>query len=400
MKIFKNIISYFICLFLVLSGSFVSAEQFYKSYPVVDYKTDIELMRTIIPDEFEAQNKVTWSRNIETPLFVNITAENPQKTVLFYYVSPKTYLVLPNVDSKLLSSDIDVITNINIKNFESSEELAQRLILSMSPNAKDIKPVSEKVFPDELRNYLLEEFLNKTQNYYKNNMKMNSNIISLSYSKHFLVPFYSTYSFNENGKEYLQSFITTTAGFDYDITLAKFKGQRTKKTGKIIENYGIFSYKAPKDEFEKYKNDFLIFTANTMFNRKTLDTLEEVKIQSRIELNPNLTVKSKIRNTPSTLFSKYYSEGHPDYAEYASMQIPQLGDTRWIIALDNKFEKFDYRTLFDIWRQKVYTTSTTALYNRRTKQFSFDSSTEQKFPWVKLKKAVDIEQNRRYDSGF
>ena len=195
----------------------------------------------------------------------------------------------------------------------------------------------------------------------------------------------------------MQTFVTAVAGFDYGISVTK--PVKEKRNGKIIENYGIFSYKAPKYEYENYKNEFLTFTANTMFNRKTPDTLERVKIQRLIELAPTFSPKKK-KEIPSNLFVKYYSGGKADYAEYYAAQIPQLNDVRWIIMTDNKFEKFDYRTLFDIWRQKIYTTSTTAFYNRKTKQFSFENSENKKFPWVQLKKAVDIEHNLRYDSGF
>ena len=397
MKILKNIVTF--VFILLLTANFADSEQLYKSYPVVDYKTDIELMRTLIPDDFTAQSKVVWSRNIETPLSVKITAENPEKHIVFDYVSPKTYTVIPKIsDSKILSSDMDKLTNIHIKNEQTAVDVMKNLISETSPQAESIELISEKTFSKDVLDYMLNLFYQKTQSYYKNNMKMNENISNISITKQFFTPNYCTFSYKENGKEYMQTFVTANAGFEYDIAVTKPVKER--KSGKIIENYGIFSYKAPKYEYENYKNEFLIFAANTMFNRKTPDTLERVKIQRFIELSPTFSQKRK-KEIPSNLFIKYYSGGKADYAEYSAAQIPQLDDVRWIIMTDNKFEKFDYRTLFDVWRQKIYTTSASAFYNRRTKEFLLDEpQNELSFPWVQLKKAVDIQHKLKYDSGF
>ena len=175
MKILKNIVTFvFISL---LTANFASSEQLYKPYPVVDYKTDIELMRTLIPEDFTAQSKVVWSRNLETPLSVEITAKNPEKHIVFDYVSPKTYTVIPKIaDSKILSSDMDILTNIHIKNDQNAVDVMKTIIKETSPSAENIKLISEKTFSKDVLDYMLNLFYQKTQSYYKNNLKMNENI--------------------------------------------------------------------------------------------------------------------------------------------------------------------------------------------------------------------------------
>jgi len=398
MKNFKNLIILFFV--LVLFNTSVFAEQLYKSCPIIDNKTDIELLRVIIPEEFQVKSNILWSRNIATPVSVKVKAENPEKTALFYYLSPKTFVVMSNVeDEKILSSNIDTITNIKIENDEKTEFFIKRILYSLSPDAKNIKLVSQKTISEDLRKYLLEEFYKKSLKH-KNNMKINKRIFNSEQNNHFVNPVYSTYSFSENGKEYIQTFITMSAGLDYKYTLANSDEERS---GKIIENYGVFSYKAEKSTFEKYQNDFLIFVANTMFNRKAIDALDFIKIQMSIELNPmyrDLKTGKKTKNIPSNLFVKYYIGGKSDYAEYIPLHVPYPGDVRWIITLDNNFEKFDYKTITDVWKQKIYTTYPNAFYNKETKQFSFEKSDKVKRPWKKLKKSVDTEQNRRYDVEF
>ena len=120
MKNFKNII--FLILFLLFINISAYAEQLYKSNPIIDSKTDIEMLRVVIPEEFQVQSKVLWSRNIETPVSVKVKAENPEKTALFYYLSPKTFIVMSNVEDEAKpSSNIDPITNIKIENYEKTE---------------------------------------------------------------------------------------------------------------------------------------------------------------------------------------------------------------------------------------------------------------------------------------
>lgn len=399
MKNFKKLV--FLFLTFILFSASVFAEQLYKACPIIDNKTDIELLRVIVPEEFQVQSNVLWTKNIETPLSVKVKAENPTKTALFYYLSPKTFIVISDVeDEAILTSDIDSITNIKIENDEKTEYFLKRIIYSISPEAKDIKLVSQKNFSEDLKKYLLEEFYKKSSKH-KNKMKINKRIINSDQINYFVNPVYDTYSFNENGKEYIQCFITMSAGFDYKYILINSEEERS---GKIIENYGVFSYKAEKAVFDKYQNDFLIFTANTMFNRKTSDALDFIKTQMYIELNPfyrDSATGKKTKNIPLNLFAKYYIGGRADYAEYIPMQIPYPGDVRWIITLDKKFEKFDYKTITDIWKQKIYTTYPNAYYNKKSKQFSFEKADSKiKKPWKKLKKSTETETNRRYDAEF
>jgi len=399
MRNFKNII--FLLLFLLFINLSVDAEQLYKSSPIIDKKTDIEMLRVIVPEDFQVQSKILWTRNIETPVSVRVKAENPSKTALFYYLSPKTFIVMSNVDDESkLSSNIDAITNIKIENDEKTEYFMKRIIYSLSHDAKNIKLVSQKTFSEDLKKYLLEEFYRKSLKH-QNNMKINKRIINSEQANRFIVPVYSTYSFTENGKEYIQSFITMSAGFDYKYILAN---SEEEKHGKIVENYGVYSYKAEKSVYEKYEKDFSLFVANTMFNRKSLDALDLIKVQMYIELNPlyrDATTGSAKKNIPSSLFVKYYIGGKADYAEYIPLQIPYPGDVRWIVTLDNQFKKFDYKTITDVWKQKIYTTSPEVFYNKKTKQFSFENGDEKsKRPWKKLKESNEMGTNRRYDAEF
>lgn len=57
----------------------------YKFVPIKDGKTNIEIARTLVPDNFEVKSTVTWERNFKEPALITISANSKDDEILFFF---------------------------------------------------------------------------------------------------------------------------------------------------------------------------------------------------------------------------------------------------------------------------------------------------------------------------
>lgn len=351
MKKFLNILILF-----MLTAMPAFCETFtYSSIPIKDEKTGFEIARVIVPENFEVSSTVEWSRDFENPAKLSMQAKSKDSDVTFSYLSSKSYV--DNLKTQeLKNGEFDYDFRTVNKKMTSPDEYFREYILSKNPDATDIKNLYSVDMPSGMDEYLIGlmyqriDELNLTA-------KSDTRYSKIKISNPIIVPQIVTFSYNSNGKEYKETFLTMFTSAQYQFT-GKNKNDKSKmKDKKFWIRKGLYSLKAESKDYDKFFDDFIIFTANSMPNNKAVYALEHVKQEMVTELNPyfvDYNKKSTLKNRPSDLFRRYFEIGLPDYSYVDSMIKPTLSQVRWLVNVIVPQSEFSYRKINQVWRQKFY----------------------------------------------
>ena len=354
-KYFLNII---LTLTLVLAAIPVFADTIkYKFVPVNDPKTKIEFARAAVPTDFSVTSDVTWERNVENPAQIVVTAKNEDDDVMFFFSSEKSYVdVNSDKQAKLNSGKEDIILRVFKKKFQTPENYVFEIVNTTNPNAQNIKLVSEKTCSDELSDYLIREMYGKISKI-ESKAKTDKRSTKIRITNPYIKPYIATYSFDMNGKKYKQTFVTMFTSLDFEYAIKNSDGESDTAIKKLWKNAGFYTFRSVESKYDKYFDDFLVFISDSMFNQKTLEALDGVKMQMIAELSPSYRdprTGSRLRNMPSDLFRRYFEVGLPDYSYIDSMIKPTLSQVRWLVNVIVPQSEFSYRKINQVWRQKFY----------------------------------------------
>ena len=276
----KKILSVLFLLMIIMAKP-VNAEQFdeYKFVPIQDSKTNIEFARTIIPKDFNLKTEIIWERNYEEPAQLAIFADSKDNTVSFFYSSAKTYVDLLSENETIYSSKKqDAAHKVFIKKYISPNEYILEKIKTDNPQVVDIKLEDEKEFPEELINYLISNFYQKT-NELTINVKNDKKASKVTITNLKVQPYIALYSYKIGEKSYKQLFLTMFTSRDYNYTHKTSYDEYKTTIKRIWRNNGFYSYRAEDKFYNKYLNSFVIFIADSMINQKTKEALERTKKQ-------------------------------------------------------------------------------------------------------------------------
>lgn len=386
----KKILSVLFLLMIIMAKP-VNAEQFdeYKFVPIQDSKTNIEFARTIIPKDFNLKTEIIWERNYEEPAQLAIFADSKDNTVSFFYSSAKTYVDLLSENETIYSSKKqDAAHKVFIKKYISPNEYILEKIKTDNPQVVDIKLEDEKEFPEELINYLISNFYQKT-NELTINVKNDKKASKVTITNLKVQPYIALYSYKIGEKSYKQLFLTMFTSRDYNYTHKTSYDEYKTTIKRIWRNNGFYSYRAEDKFYNKYLNSFVIFIADSMINQKTKEALERTKKQMARELIPTASnYVSSRKKMPSDLFRIYYEGGAADYSESISGKIPVLDDVRWLSNYIIPQKCFKYRKMTNLWYQSLYVPEKyTNVYYNTLKETLILSNGKQKLKghWVSLK---------------
>ena len=354
-KYFLNII---LTLTLVLAAIPVFADTIkYKFVPVNDPKTKIEFARAAVPTDFSVTSDVTWERNVENPAQIVVTAKNEDDDVMFFFSSEKSYVdVNSDKQAKLNSGKEDITLRVFKKKFQTPENYVFEIVNTTNPNAQNIKLVSEKTCSDELSDYLIREMYGKISKI-ESKAKADKRSTKIRITNPYIKPYIATYSFDMNGKKYKQTFVTMFTSLDFEYAIKNSDGESDTAIKKLWKNEGFYTFRSVESKYDKYFDDFLVFISDSMFNQKTLEALDGVKMQMIAELSPSYRdprTVSRMRNMPSDLFRRYYFGGKADYSEFITFQKPNIENSRWMSELFSPQVSFEFRKMSNLWRQKIY----------------------------------------------
>lgn len=354
-KYFLNII---LTLTLVLAAIPVFADTIkYKFVPVNDPKTKIEFARAAVPTDFSVTSDVTWERNVENPAQIVVTAKNEDDDVMFFFSSEKSYVdVNSDKQAKLNSGKEDITLRVFKKKFQTPENYVFEIVNTTNPNAQNIKLVFEKTCSDELSDYLIREMYGKISKI-ESKAKADKRSTKIRITNPYIKPYIATYSFDMNGKKYKQTFVTMFTSLDFEYAIKNSDGESDTAIKKLWKNAGFYTFRSVESKYDKYFDDFLVFISDSMFNQKTLEALDGVKMQMIAELSPSYRdprTGSRMRNMPSDLFRRYYFGGKADYSEFIPFQKPNIENSRWMSELFSPQVSFEFRKMSNLWRQKIY----------------------------------------------
>ena len=387
-KFILNCLSLMIVFALNSTASFAT-EKLYKFVPVNDKKTRVEFARTIVPDNFEVSTDVVWSRDFENPALITITAKPKDKDVFFFASTQKTFVDTSNL-KKNYQNKKDPKLNISNKKFVTPEEYILEIVNVTNPNATDVKLLSEKSCSSELKEYLIGELYKKAENT-KDNYKTDRHSASVKLEKPFIEPYIATYTFNVNGKQYKQTFLTMFSSIDLKYVQKSSYDEYSTITKKLWTNSGVYSFRAEEKDYNNYIDDFVIFVSDTMMNQKAKYALNQVKIQMAVEQNPSFVdvhTGIPLKNLPSELFRRYYEGGSSDYSENQPMQQPSINDLRWVSEILAPQTCYGYRKISSVWNQKLYVPEKyqNVYYNTlQQKLLINDNGSKPDGIWIKLK---------------
>ncbi len=379
---------YLLVIFAITAVPAFSETLKYLTIPVFDNKTELEIARVIVPEEFNVESKTEWTRNFENPVTLVIKASSKEKNIIFSYNSPKSYIDNFGVQEQK-NNDFDTDFKTLCKSAITPIEYLKERIQEENPQAREIKFVSEANLPEGLQEYLIglmyqriEELvlIAKTDLKYSNIKILNPEII----------PYIATFSYEINEKTYQETFLTMLSSVEYKFT-EKNKKTKSKKLWKINE---LYSYQTEQDSYDKYFRDFVIFVANSMPNNKAVNALEHVKQEMDIELSPYFVDYNKLssrKNKPSDLFKRYFEIGLPDYSYTSSMIKPTLSQVRWLVNILEPQTEFYYRNIKQVWQQKYYVPQKYEYVYLNKINGTLLISTEpqkQNKEWITLKKSI------------
>lgn len=336
-------------------GSQTSAK-IYKTVPLIDAKTDAEMARTLVPEKYDVNYDIIWTKDFEQPVSYTVTAKPNDEDTFFFYSSPKTYVQDISDSVEIKKSKIDSLVKITKKKYSSPEDFILELIHTTNPDIEDVKLVLNKDFPTDLTDYLNGEMLKKAeaiQSEIKADLKSTKAIVSSSSAK----PYIAVYSFKSNGKMYKQMFLTMFVSLNIEFTKEKGYDEYQTVTKKLWTNTGFYSYRTLDNNFDKNYDDFIVFAANTIPNQKAVSAVNLVKKQMIIELNPSFSdfhTKSRLKHMPSELFRRYYAEGFADYSEDISLKMPTVNNSCWLINFLSPQNCFWYMNFSSVYKQVFY----------------------------------------------
>lgn len=383
----KKILSVLFLLMIIMAKS-VNAEQIveYKFVPIQDSKTNIEFARTIIPKDFNVKTEIAWERNYEEPAQLSVYASSKDNAVNFFYSSAKTYVDLLSENETVYSSKKqDAAHKVFVKKYTSPDEYILEKIKTDNPQVIDIKLNYKKEFSEELINYLISNFYQKT-NELTINVKNDKKASKVTITNPKVQPYIALYSYKIGKKSFKQLFVTMFTSMDYNYTYKTSYDEYKTATKKIWRNNGFYSYKSEDKFYDKYLGSFVVFIADSMINQKTKEALERTKKQMARELIP--VYASGRKKMPSELFRLYYEGGAADYSESISVQIPVLDDVRWLSNYIVPQKCFHYRKMTNLWRQSLYVPEkyTNVYYNTLKETLIFsDEKQKLKGSWISLK---------------
>lgn len=351
MKKFLNIL----ILFMLTAMPAFCETLTYSSIPVKDEKTGFEVARVIVPENFEISSTVEWTRDFENPAKLYMQAKSKESDVTFSYLSSKSYV--DNLKTQeLKNGEFDYDFRTVNKKMVSPDEYFRTYILSKNPDATKITNLSSVDMPSGMDEYLIGlmyqriDELNLTA-------KSDTRYSKIKITNPIIVPQVVTFSYQSNGKDYKETFLTMFTSVEYQFT-GKNKNDKSKiKDKKFWTRKGLYSIKSESKDYDKFFDDFIIFTANSMPNNKAVNALEHVKQEMVTELNPyfvDYNKKSTLKNRPSDLFRRYFEVGLPDYSYIDSMIKPTLSQVRWLVNVIVPQSEFSYRKINQVWRQKFY----------------------------------------------
>lgn len=359
----------------------------YFSVPIKDEKSECEMARVVVPENFEISSDVLWTRDFETPAKITITSKSLNDDVVFGYKSSKSYVDNLNTQ-ELKNGELDYDFRTITKKKPLANDYFKEIIKEDYPQAKNITFVSEKKMPDGMDEYLIGLMYKKIDEL-NITAKADSRYAKISITNPEIVPAVSTFSYNLNGKEYYQTFLTVFSSVEYQFLGKNIKS--TMKNKKFWKMKGLYSYRVEPKNYEKYFNDFVIYVANSMPNNKAVMAMGQVKQEMVIELNPYFVDANKqtsLKNKPSELFKRYFEQGLPDYSYTDTMVKPSLTQVRWLANIIDPQNEFSYRSLKQVWRQSFYVPKKYEFVYLNKKQNKWVVSTEaQRFGrgWTKLK---------------
>lgn len=354
-KNFLNFIITLICLTVAIPA--FAEEITYKFVPVKDAKTKIEFLRAAVPTDFNVTSDVAWERNIENPAQVFVTAKNNDSSVMFFYSTEKSFVDVPSDKlAKLHAGKQDPTLRVFRKKFQTPEDAVFEIVNTTNDNVKDIKLISEKTCSDELSDYLIREMYGKISKI-EAAAKTDKRSTKIQIINPYVKPYIATYSFSIGNKKYKQTFVTMVTSLDFEYAIKNTEGEADSVTKKLWKNTGFYSFRAEENKYDKYFDDFLVFVSDSMFNQKTVEAIDGVKMQMLTELKPtyaDVYTGSSLRNMPSELFRRYYFGGKADYSEFIPFQKPNIHSSRWIVELFSPQVSFEFRKMSNLWRQKIY----------------------------------------------
>lgn len=365
----------------------------YKFVPIKDGKTNIEIARTLVPDNFEVKSTVTWERNFKEPALITISANSKDDEILFFFSSAKSYVDISSDNyTNLHAGKQDPTLRVFRKKFLLPEEYIFETVSSTNPSASEIKLISSDSCSQELVDYLTSE-LYQSITEIEVNTKTDKRASKIKITSPLVKPYIATYTYKIGEKLYKQTFITMFTSMDFNYTAKTSYDDYETIVKKLWRNSGFYSFRAEEKLYDKYLEDFVIFMSNSMINQKAQEAVEQVKKQMVMEINPSyvdIHTGSRLKKLPSELFRRYYSGGAPDYSEEQSAQKPTIQETRWLSEVFMPQTCFNYRKITNIWRQNVYVPKKyTNVYYNTIGETIVISTDKQKLngAWIKLKEA-------------
>ncbi|MGN0004876.1 MAG: hypothetical protein ACI37Z_02700 [Candidatus Gastranaerophilaceae bacterium] len=332
-------------------------ERIYKVIPIVETKTDSEILRAIIPQNFDVNYDFLWQKDYEEPLSYSITAKSKDDDAFFFYSCPKTYVDdISDLEANVKKSPIDSVMRISRKKYSSPENFIFELVHSVNPNASSVEIISSKNFSKELKDYLSDEIMRKAIEM-QEELKTDRKSSMVTVSNALAEPYAALYSFKIGNKTYKQMFITMFISMDINFTHKNGLDNYKTVTKKLWTNTGLYSFRTLAENYDKYYDDFMVFAANSSPNQKAAYALKMTKRQMEIELSPSYydyNTGSRLRNMPSELFRRYYSGGMADYSSEYDLQRPIISNASWLINTIEPQSVFSYRNISSVYKQKFY----------------------------------------------
>lgn len=363
-------------------------EKYFKIIPIKDTKTDAEIARTAVPENFDTKYDVIWAKDFEQPLSYTVTAKSGE--TFFFYSSPKTYVQDVSQNVEIKKNKIDSVMKVIRKKYSSPEDFIFELVHTTNPEATDIELISSKPVSEEMLNYLNGEILKKAEAI-QQELKSDKKTSMANVTDTTVKPYVATYSYKIKDKTYKQMFITMFVSVDIDFTKKSGYDEYSTITKKLWTNTGFYSYRTTKEDFDDGLDDFMVFAANTVPNQKVTAALKLVKRQMIMELSPffvDINTGSPLKNMPSELFRKYYAGGMADYSEETTLNMPVINNSKWLIETLNPQNCFTYRNISSIYKQKFYAPQKYkyAYYNPIEKTLVINTKKDKSdFGYIKLK---------------
>ncbi|MBQ2644928.1 hypothetical protein IJG14_05065 [bacterium] len=346
------------CNILVLPVKSEEASKIFKFEIINEPKSKIEFARVLLPQDFNLNYNIFWIRNLEAPVLLSVSAVSNNRDIKFFYSSKITFSDNGRQLDSFKLSDIDSLSKITKQNFQTIQDYVLKFIKKENPSAQNIQILSSQYCQKDIKEYLTEEMYKKIENL-KLNTKTDIKSSKIDIINPNVEPYTVTYKFEKDGKKYKQTVITMLNSLDFEYTKKTKYNIFEKNKRKIWTVTGLYSYCAEIDIYDEYYNDFIIFAANTAFNQKAYESIELVKKQMLVELNPiyrDVHTNSPLKNMPSELFRRYYKGGLANYSEdkTSPMQKPSLEQIRWYVNIIEPLNSYKLKNLRGIGNQIIY----------------------------------------------